>query len=96
MLPLKNHAGTRRRYNNYSPRLHGPAEKKCGIACIAIVRSYFLGPIPWMIEIAAIISADIMHLDDLAIIILMFMTNVVVGFFQERISDNSIELLKSS
>lgn len=49
-----------------------------------------------MIEIAAIISADIMHLDDLAIIILMFMTNVVVGFFQERISDNSIELLKSS
>jgi hypothetical protein len=37
-----------------------------------------------MIEIAAIISADIMHLDDLAIIILLVMTNAVVRFFQEQ------------
>jgi H+-transporting ATPase len=47
-----------------------------------------------MIEIAAIISADIMHLDDLAIIILLVMTNAVVRFFQEQKTENAIQLLK--
>jgi H+-transporting ATPase len=56
--------------------------------------SYFWGPIPWMIEIAAILSAAIAHWDDFAIILLLLVTNAVVGFFQERKAENAIELLK--
>lgn len=56
--------------------------------------SYFWGPIPWMIEAAAILSAVIAHWEDFTIILLLLMTNAVVGFFQERKAENAIELLK--
>ena len=56
--------------------------------------SYFWGPIPWMIEAAAILSAVIAHWEDFAVILLLLMTNAVVGFFQERKAENAIELLK--
>jgi H+-transporting ATPase len=56
--------------------------------------SYFWGPIPWMIEAAAILSAAISHWDDFVIIIVLLLTNAVVGFFQERKAENAIELLK--
>ncbi|MFY9799892.1 MAG: HAD-IC family P-type ATPase, partial [Methanoregula sp.] len=55
---------------------------------------YFWGPIPWMIEIAAILSAAISHWEDFAVILLLLMTNAVVGFLQERKAENAIELLK--
>jgi H+-transporting ATPase len=55
---------------------------------------YFWGPIPWMIEAAAILSAVIAHWEDFAIILLLLITNAVVGFFQERKAENAIELLK--
>jgi len=55
---------------------------------------YFWDPIPWMIEIAAIISAGISHWDDFVIILLLLLTNAIVGFFQERKAENAIELLK--
>ena len=53
---------------------------------------YFWGPIPLMIEIAALLSAFIAHWDDFSIILLLLITNAVVGFLQERKAENSIEL----
>ena len=55
---------------------------------------YFWGPIPWMIEIASILSILIQHYDDFAIIFTLLIVNAVVGFWQERKADNAIELLK--
>jgi len=56
--------------------------------------SYFWGPIPWMIEIAAGISGIIHRWEDLVIISLLLVLNGVVGFWQEYKADNAIELLK--
>jgi len=55
---------------------------------------FFWGPIPWMIEIAAVLSAVLGHWGDLAIILLMLFINAGVGFWQEFKADNAIELLK--
>jgi H+-transporting ATPase len=56
--------------------------------------SYFWGPIPWMIEIAAVLSAVIKHWEDLIIISILLLVNAIVGFWQENKADNAIELLK--
>ncbi len=56
--------------------------------------AYFWGPIPWMIEVAAILSAVLGRWDDFAIIFLLLLMNGVVGFWQENKADRAIELLK--
>ena len=55
---------------------------------------YFWGPIPWMIEIAAILSAVIHHWEDFWIIVVLLLLNAVIGFYQEHKADNAIEMLK--
>ena len=55
---------------------------------------YFWGPIPWMIEAAAVLSVIIQHYEDFAIIFTLLIVNAIVGFWQERKADNAIELLK--
>ncbi|MFX1303789.1 MAG: plasma-membrane proton-efflux P-type ATPase [Promethearchaeota archaeon] len=54
----------------------------------------FWGPIPWMIEIAAILSIIIQEWDDFIIIIAMLLINSFVRFWEENKADNAIELLK--
>ena len=56
--------------------------------------SYFWGPIPWMIEAAAILSAIIHHWADFYIILALLIINGVVGFWQEHKAENIIEYLK--
>ncbi len=58
--------------------------------------TYFWGPIPWMIEVAVIMSAIIQHWPDFGIIFTLLMTNAVVGFWQEHKAGNAIELLKQN
>ena len=55
---------------------------------------FFWGPIPWMIEIAALLSAVLGHWGDLAIILAMLFINAGVGFWQEFKADNAIALLR--
>ena len=57
--------------------------------------SYFWGPIPWMIEIAAILSALVRHWADFAIIMTLLIVNSMVGFWEEFQAGNAIAALKA-
>jgi len=54
----------------------------------------FWGPIPWMIEIAAILSAAVKHWTDFTIILIMLVFNAAIEFWQEYQAGNAIEQLK--
>ena len=56
--------------------------------------SYFWGPIPWMIEIAVILSAAARHWPDFFIILVLLLANSVVGFWEEHQAGNAIAALK--
>src|SRR5665213_2905886 len=57
--------------------------------------SYFWGPIPWMIEVAVILSGVVGHWPDFFIILLLLVANAVVGFWEEKEASNAIEALKA-
>ena len=54
----------------------------------------FWGPIPWMIEIAAILSAIAHRWEDFAVIMLMLLVNAFVDFYQESKALSAISVLK--
>jgi H+-transporting ATPase len=58
--------------------------------------SYFWGPIPWMIEVAAILSAVVRHWEDFAIILALLLMNAGVGFWEEFQAGNAIAALKAT
>lgn len=57
--------------------------------------TYFWGPIPWMIEVAVILSAVIGHWPDFFIILVLLISNAVVGFWEEYQAGNAIAALKA-
>jgi H+-transporting ATPase len=57
--------------------------------------TYFWGPIPWMIEAAVILSAVAQHWPDFFIILVLLLSNAVVGFWEEHQAGNAIAALKA-
>ncbi|MEM7224629.1 MAG: plasma-membrane proton-efflux P-type ATPase [Pseudomonadota bacterium] len=55
---------------------------------------YFWGPIPWMIEIAAVLSLLVQHWADFVIILVLLIYNALIGFWQERKAANALAALK--
>jgi H+-transporting ATPase len=55
---------------------------------------YLWGPIPWMIEAAAILSLVVHHWVDLGIIVTLLLFNAGVGFWQEYQAGNAVAALK--
>jgi len=55
---------------------------------------YFWGPIPWMIEIAAVLSLIVRHWTDFIIIMVMLAFNALVGFWEEYQAANALDALK--
>ena len=72
-------------YNEIAEKKVNPVVKFLG---------YFWGPIPWMIEAAAVLSAVINHWEDFWIIFSLLFLNVIVSFWQEYKADDAIDQLK--
>jgi len=56
--------------------------------------AYFWGPIPWMIEVAAVLSGAAQRWEDFTVIASLLLINAGVGFWEEYKADNAIEALK--
>jgi len=84
-------AEAEKRLTQYGP--NELAEKKTNLFLKFL--GYFWGPIPWMIEIAVILSGVVRHWPDFFIILLLLATNAVVGFWEERQAGNEIAALKA-
>ncbi len=55
----------------------------------------FWGPIPWMIEVAAILSAIVQKWEDFSIIMVMLLVNAGLDFMQEHRALNALKALKA-
>jgi len=79
-----------RRLARYGP--NALPEKK--VSPLRRLAGYFWGPIPWMIEVAAVLSALVRHWVDFWIITALLVFNAAVGFWQEYTAGNAVEALK--
>jgi H+-transporting ATPase len=57
--------------------------------------TYFWGPIPWMIEVAVVLSGVLSHWPDFFIILVLLVSNAMVGFWEERSAGKAVDALKA-
>ncbi|MEO6382575.1 MAG: HAD-IC family P-type ATPase, partial [Nitrobacter sp.] len=84
-------AEAKKRLTQYGP--NEIVEKKTN--ALLKLLSYFWGPIPWMIEVAVVLSGVVRHWPDFFIILLLLIANAAVGFWEERQAGNAIDALKA-
>src|SRR5204862_5227112 len=57
---------------------------------------YFWGPIPWMIDAAALMAFIVGDWGDFTIITSLLLFNALLGFWEEHAASNALDALKSS
>src|SRR5256886_3450933 len=68
-------------------------EKKSALSAFL---AYFWGPIPWMIEAAALMAFIVRDWGDFTIIASLLLFNALLGFWEEHEASNALDALKSS
>jgi H+-transporting ATPase len=81
-----------RRLERYGPN---ELQEKTPSALVRLLQ-HFWGPIPWMIEVAAVLSGVVGHWEDFGIILILLMANAGVGFWEEYRAGNAIAALEQS
>jgi len=87
-----NPAELQKRLNNYGPNALVEEKKSALSAFVA----YFWGPIPWMIEAAALMALIVGDWGDFTIITSLLLFNALLGFWEEHEASNALDALKSS
>src|SRR5450756_1132751 len=80
------------RLNKYGPNALAE-QKRCALSAFV---AYFWGPIPWMIEAAAMMALIVGDWGDFTIITSLLLFNAVLGFWEEHEASNALDALKSS
>jgi len=87
-----NPAQVQERLTKYGPNALAE-EKKSALSAFLV---YFWGPIPWMIEAAALMALIVRDWGDFTIITSLLLFNALLGFWEEHAASNALEALKSS
>src|SRR3974390_3601498 len=85
-------AEAKTRLEKYGP--NALAEKK--VSAFEMFGKFFWGPMPWMIEAAAIMSILVRDLIDFIIIMVLLLFNAVLGFWDERQAASALDALKGA
>src|SRR5215831_17626996 len=85
-------AEVQERLKKYGPNALVEKEK----SVLAALFVYFWGPIPWMIEAAALMAFVVGDWGDFAIITSLLLFNALLGFWEEHEASNALDALKSS
>jgi H+-transporting ATPase len=80
------------RLSKYGPNAL-PEEKKSALSGFL---AYFWGPIPWMIEAAALMALIVGDWGDLTIITSLLLFNALLGFWEEHEASDALDALKNS
>src|SRR5438874_10839065 len=80
------------RSQNYGPNALVEKQKNTFAALLV----YFWGPIPWMIEAAALMAFIVGDWGDFAIITSLLLFNALLGFWEEHEASNALDTLKRS
>src|SRR6059058_2367597 len=80
------------RLSKYGPNAL-PEDKKSAFSALL---AYFWGPIPWMIEAAALMALIVGDWGDLTIITSLLLFNALLGFWEEHEASNALDALKKS
>jgi H+-transporting ATPase len=87
-----NPADIQERLDKYGP--NALAEKKK--SSLSAFLAYFWGPIPWMIEAAALMAFIVGDWGDCTIIASLLLFNALLGFWEEHEASNALDALKRS